>query len=117
MKRITSLILILVLILAAAGVVWLRQGKKDDSKQSISADSKIEVEQDVSDSDKDDNKNEEEEIEPEYVSDPIYGDGLTQEELDAFKAEDAADDAQSPGVTVGEEFVIILDDNQDTGGF
>ena len=113
MKRITSLILILVLVLAAAGVVWLRQGKKEEGKTMIPSGSDTVTEQNVPASE----KAEEESGEPEYVSDPIYGDELTQEELDAFKEEDSTVDPENPGVTVEEELVIVLDDNQGTGGF
>ncbi len=54
--------------------------------------------------------------EPVYVSDPIYGDDITEEELEQLREEDAADNGVETFV-VGEEFVIELGETQGTGGF
>ena len=51
----------------------------------------------------------------ELVSDPIYGDGLTEEELETLKEEEASD--ADIGMTIGEEFVIELEETQETSGF
>lgn len=51
----------------------------------------------------------------ELVSDPIYGDGLTEEELETLKEEEASD--EGIGMMISEEFVIELEETQETGGF
>jgi len=51
-----------------------------------------------------------------YVSDPVYGNELTQEELDELKEEDEVSEEGS-SITIGSEFVIELGENQSTGGF
>ena len=53
---------------------------------------------------------------PVFVSDPLYGDEITQDELDQLQAEDEIDNGISTYV-VGEEFVIELGETQGIAGF
>ncbi len=56
------------------------------------------------------------ETEPVYVSDPMYGDHLTPEELEELREQDGGDN-DSTGLIVTEEFEIELGETQATGGF
>ena len=94
------LILIVFLLLLAAGTVpfWGTVHKTDASVQS-------EVQTEAT-------------AEPVYVSDPIYGDDITQEELETLREEDAAEvPGSTGGIVIGEEFSIELNENQGTDGF
>lgn len=53
--------------------------------------------------------------ETDLISDPIYGDDLTKEELKILKEEDASE--AGVGMMIGEEFTIELGETQGTGGF
>ena len=53
--------------------------------------------------------------EPVYVSDPIYGDQITEEELQEMKEETESQDGAT--ISIGEEFVIELGETQGSAGF
>ena len=112
MKRITSIILVFVLVLAAIGVVWLRQGQKDEPIYS-STEGVTTTGQNDSSAQENENKGEE----SVQYSNPTNSDDLPQEELDTIETVNSSDDEESSDVTLVDEFVIVLDENQGTGGF
>lgn len=114
MKKRVSIIIFLLLILALLALLFLRtlHAAETNSAEMVTTDVSEDSNSDIS-------LSVEATPEPVYVSDPVYGDEITQEELETLREEDstALDSPNAPSITIGEEFVIELEDNQSTGGF
>ncbi len=105
MKKYAIIVLVLLL---AAGLLFV-PGLLHKKDVSAEQDAVEQVSADPSDADAS-------QAEPVYVSDPVYGDQITEEELEQLKEQDSGEDAPA-GLYVGDEYVIELEETQDTGGF